>query len=169
MTSDPTSDSPEGSGSPGSSDPAGSAETPGTSRTPGAPDPDACLGSPGGIGVPDPSLGPADRPFDTGVRPEDLLPGARPVPVRTPWGEYALYATDRGVLCAGMFCPHLDGPLWEGTLSGTEITCPWHRWTYDLASGRCTHVPGGVPDASTIARLTVRLTVHGTYVVGPPP
>jgi nitrite reductase/ring-hydroxylating ferredoxin subunit len=32
-------------------------------------------------------------------------------------------------------CPHRGAPLWEGALSGSEVTCPWHAATFDLKSG----------------------------------
>lgn len=46
--------------------------------------------------------------------------------------------------CEGMFyaidntCKHRGGPLGEGSLSGTTVTCPWHGWEYDVSSGECT-------------------------------
>ena len=45
--------------------------------------------------------------------------------------------------CDGTFyaidntCKHRGGPLGEGSLSGTTVTCPWHGWTYDVTSGAC--------------------------------
>jgi nitrite reductase/ring-hydroxylating ferredoxin subunit len=39
-----------------------------------------------------------------------------------------LYAID------GM-CAHQGGPLAQGTVSGGCVTCPWHGWQYELASG----------------------------------
>jgi nitrite reductase/ring-hydroxylating ferredoxin subunit len=33
-------------------------------------------------------------------------------------------------------CPHAGGPLGEGTLRGTIVTCPWHGWQFDVASGQ---------------------------------
>ena len=45
--------------------------------------------------------------------------------------------------CGGTFyaidntCKHRGGPLGEGSLSGTTVTCPWHGWEYDVASGAC--------------------------------
>lgn len=45
--------------------------------------------------------------------------------------------------CDGTFyaidntCKHRGGPLGEGTLSGTAVTCPWHGWKYDVTSGEC--------------------------------
>ena len=45
--------------------------------------------------------------------------------------------------CDGTFyaientCKHRGGPLGEGMLSGTAVTCPWHGWEYDVTSGAC--------------------------------
>lgn len=39
-------------------------------------------------------------------------------------------------------CPHRGGPLAEGHLENLEVTCPWHAWTFNLADGVCTTVPG---------------------------
>jgi NADPH-dependent 2,4-dienoyl-CoA reductase/sulfur reductase-like enzyme/nitrite reductase/ring-hydroxylating ferredoxin subunit len=32
-------------------------------------------------------------------------------------------------------CPHYGGPLAEGVLCGTRVTCPWHHATFDVVSG----------------------------------
>jgi len=32
-------------------------------------------------------------------------------------------------------CLHRGGPLGEGELEGTIVTCPWHGWQYDVTSG----------------------------------
>lgn len=43
--------------------------------------------------------------------------------------------------CDGTFyaidntCKHQGGPLGEGELAGTVVTCPWHGWTYDVSTG----------------------------------
>jgi nitrite reductase/ring-hydroxylating ferredoxin subunit len=29
-------------------------------------------------------------------------------------------------------CPHAGGPLSDGWLDGTEVTCPWHGWSFDV-------------------------------------
>jgi len=45
--------------------------------------------------------------------------------------------------CGGTFyaientCKHRGGPLGDGTLSGTTVTCPWHGWEYDVTTGTC--------------------------------
>ena len=33
-------------------------------------------------------------------------------------------------------CPHAGGPLAEGTVEGTVVTCPWHGWQFDLTTGQ---------------------------------
>lgn len=43
------------------------------------------------------------------------------------------------------FCPHLGGPLSEGTLEGRVITCPWHGSQFDLTSGQCRRGPAKRP------------------------
>lgn len=46
--------------------------------------------------------------------------------------------------CEGTFyaidntCKHRGGPLGEGSLSSTTVTCPWHGWEYDVTTGECT-------------------------------
>ena len=34
-------------------------------------------------------------------------------------------------------CKHRGGPLGEGSLAGTTVTCPWHGWEYDVSTGEC--------------------------------
>lgn len=38
-------------------------------------------------------------------------------------------------------CPHAHGPLHEGEICGTVLTCPWHGWSFDLKSGVCEEDP----------------------------
>src|SRR5947208_3863131 len=33
-------------------------------------------------------------------------------------------------------CIHRGGPLGEGELEGSVVTCPWHGWQYDVTTGR---------------------------------
>ena len=33
-------------------------------------------------------------------------------------------------------CTHMGGPLGEGELDGTTITCPWHSAEFDVTTGR---------------------------------
>ena len=38
-------------------------------------------------------------------------------------------------------CPHAGGPLYEGTVEGNCIVCPWHSYGFDLGSGQCDRDP----------------------------
>jgi len=38
-------------------------------------------------------------------------------------------------------CPHEDGPLGEGELSGRVVTRPWHAYEFDVTSGECLTEP----------------------------
>lgn len=33
-------------------------------------------------------------------------------------------------------CPHRGGPLGEGELQGSVVTCPWHGWQFDVRTGQ---------------------------------
>jgi nitrite reductase/ring-hydroxylating ferredoxin subunit len=39
-------------------------------------------------------------------------------------------------------CPHQGGPLGAGSLDGAVVTCPWHRFTVDVRTGRSPRLPG---------------------------
>ncbi len=38
-------------------------------------------------------------------------------------------------------CIHQGGPLGEGSMDGSTITCPWHAWQYDVTTGKNTDNP----------------------------
>ncbi|HEV8070835.1 MAG TPA: Rieske 2Fe-2S domain-containing protein [Planctomycetaceae bacterium] len=48
----------------------------------------------------------------------------------------ALYNVDGTLYALDGICPHLGGPLGEGTLEGPVVTCPWHGWQFDVTTGR---------------------------------
>jgi Rieske Fe-S protein len=33
-------------------------------------------------------------------------------------------------------CPHMGGPLQLGEIAHGEVTCPWHRFRFDLKTGQ---------------------------------
>ena len=49
----------------------------------------------------------------------------------------AIFNCDGKVYAIDNTCKHQGGPLGEGSLSGTTVTCPWHGWEYDVTSGAC--------------------------------
>ncbi len=39
-------------------------------------------------------------------------------------------------------CPHAEGPLGDGALEGSVVTCPYHGWKFDLKTGASLTNPG---------------------------
>lgn len=111
------------------------------------------------------AVGDTGLEHDTNLRPDEIDPD-RPRPLETPWGAFALYRIGDEVLASQSFCPHLAGPLFQGTLMGDTITCPWHRWRFSLRTGARVdfHLGGGKP----LALLEVSLGPRGTLVLRPP-
>lgn len=48
----------------------------------------------------------------------------------------ALFHVDGEFFALDGVCPHAGGPLGEGTLCGTVVTCPWHGWQFDVSTGQ---------------------------------
>ena len=56
--------------------------------------------------------------------------------VKTDTMNIALFRTsDDQVFALRDACPHKGGPLSQGIVHGTSVTCPLHNWKIDLASG----------------------------------
>lgn len=108
----------------------------------------------------------SDAAFDTGLTATELDP-QRPRPVETPWGLMALYLVDGRAYCVQAFCPHLEGPLFEGSLAGGVITCPWHGWRYDVTTGeRVDLLRARFGEAARpLARCEVSASSRGTLVL----
>ncbi len=68
--------------------------------------------------------GTAEIPVGTG---KEVMAGDRIVAVFNVDGQF--HALD-GI------CPHAGGPLGEGELKGTIVTCPWHGWQFDVTNGQ---------------------------------
>ena len=72
------------------------------------------------------------------IGPVDQLPalGARTLPVRG-GDEIAIFHTANGDVYALINkCPHKAGPLSQGIVHDTTVTCPLHNWRISLATGK---------------------------------
>lgn len=108
------------------------------------------------------------EPFDTGLRPDELDP-QRPQTYDTPWGSLALYTVEGRVVAAQSFCPHLAGPLFQGSLVAELVTCPWHAWVFSLTTGHCLWAPEGAERVrSLLRRARVSVGRGGTFLIHPP-
>ena len=53
----------------------------------------------------------------------------------------AVFNVDGNFYVVDNTCVHQGGPLGEGTLDGSVVTCPWHGWQYDVKTGVNTSNP----------------------------
>jgi nitrite reductase (NADH) small subunit len=66
---------------------------------------------------------------------EETPPGTnRPVAVEG--RAVALFNVDGTFYAIDGTCLHRGGPVGEGDLEETTVTCPWHGWQYDVTTGR---------------------------------
>ena len=63
----------------------------------------------------------------------------------------ALFNVDGTFYAVDNTCPHRGGPLAEGELEGTTVTCPWHAWQFDLVTGE------SLTDDSRVDRYDVKI------------
>lgn len=47
----------------------------------------------------------------------------------------AIYNVDGTFFATSNVCLHRGGPLGQGLLDGRHVMCPWHAWTWDVATG----------------------------------
>jgi len=93
---------------------------------------------------------------------DDLPPGnAREAVVG---GEMvAVFNVDGEFYALDGVCPHQGGPLGQGSLSGTTVTCPWHGWQFDVTTGKHLLSPRETPRwevRQREGRLEVRRMAH---------
>jgi nitrite reductase (NADH) small subunit len=50
--------------------------------------------------------------------------------------EVAVFNVDGELFALENYCPHQGGPLADGWLDRSVITCPWHGWCFDVRTGR---------------------------------
>ena len=88
---------------------------------------------------------------DVGAIEDIPRQGARVV--ATQGGNVAIFRTaDDRVFALDDRCPHKAGPLSQGIVHGTSVTCPLHNWTIDLASGEA-----AAPDSGCTRTIPVRV------------
>jgi nitrite reductase/ring-hydroxylating ferredoxin subunit len=106
-----------------------------------------------------------EEAFDTGLHPNDVDPH-RPRPIDTPWGSFAIFSCAGRLHAVQSFCPHLMGPLFQGTVAGETVTCPWHQWRFALASGRRLDLQGReIPGGERLSVLEALFGPRGTILL----
>ncbi|MCI4337503.1 MAG: Rieske (2Fe-2S) protein [Thermoplasmata archaeon] len=79
-----------------------------------------------------------------------ILVNGTPVAVFRVGGQ--LYAIDAR-------CTHVGGPLDQGAMNGTEVTCPWHGSVFDVRDGKAVKGP------ATKGAAPYRVRVDGEALV----
>lgn len=69
-------------------------------------------------------------------RADEIAPGEARL-VRVDGVEIALFNVDGAFHATEDTCLHAGGPLHEGALEKTVVTCPWHGWRFDVVTGAC--------------------------------
>ena len=64
----------------------------------------------------------------------------------------ALFNVEGTYYAIGDSCTHRGGPLSEGEVQGTKVTCPWHGADFDLKTGAVLGPPAqtGVPSYKVV-------------------
>jgi nitrite reductase/ring-hydroxylating ferredoxin subunit len=94
---------------------------------------------------------------------DEITPGSPHLVVADDTRLVLVRVGDRIHALAGT-CTHQGGPLADGKLSGTRLTCPWHGWSFDVRTGRCLFPPRG----SAVPSYPVRIEGDDVWVALPP-
>ena len=77
--------------------------------------------------------------------------------VQTEQGELAIFRTkDDLVFAIANSCPHKNGPLSEGIVSGHTVTCPLHNLHLNLENGQAIS-----PDEGCVEHFAVQIDESG--------
>ena len=71
--------------------------------------------------------------FDAG--PVDSFPKGRGCVVLIEDVRVAVFRLDRGWFALRDACPHMGSSLADGRIREDRVTCRWHAWSFDLATG----------------------------------
>ncbi len=75
----------------------------------------------------------------------------------------ALFNVDGTYYAIADTCTHRGGPLSEGAVEGTVVTCPWHGATFDVTTGNVL----GPPAAEGVAHYNVQVGGNDIKVGSP--
>jgi nitrite reductase/ring-hydroxylating ferredoxin subunit/uncharacterized membrane protein len=89
----------------------------------------------------------------TEVASLDELADGKPMRVEADGTPVLLLRQGERIRAIGAVCAHLGGPLDEGKIDGTTVTCPWHGSVYSLVNGALLHGPATAPVAAYEVRV----------------
>ena len=83
----------------------------------------------------------------------DEIPVGQAKLVEAGGNEIAIFNVQGSFHAIDNTCTHVGGPLCEGEIEGTEVTCPWHGAVFDVTSGQVLGPPAG----QSVNRYNVRV------------
>ncbi len=83
----------------------------------------------------------------------DIEPG-KSVCVQVEKKRIAIFNVDGKFYALDDYCPHKGAPMSTGYLGVTDVTCPWHGASFDLATGKGLAGPCGGGIESYPVRIT---------------
>lgn len=57
-------------------------------------------------------------------------------------------------------CVHRGGPLGEGDVEGSVVTCPWHGWQFNITTGECVKNPAAKVEVYQVKVVGEEITVR---------
>ena len=86
------------------------------------------------------------------------LRGARCV--KTPQGKIGVFRTAENLVYAiEDHCPHKGGPLTQGIVHGTSVTCPLHNWVISPETGKALGADEGAVRTIPIRNIDGQLSI----------
>jgi nitrite reductase/ring-hydroxylating ferredoxin subunit len=85
-----------------------------------------------------------NRMLVTVARLQEIPPGTAKA-VEVNGKKIAIFNVGGHLYAIGDACTHKGGPLSEGTVEGTQVTCPWHSAKFDLKTGNVLGPPAQKP------------------------
>lgn len=86
--------------------------------------------------------------------------------VTTPMGKIAVFrSADDQVFAIDDRCPHKSGPLSQGIVHGTQVTCPLHNWVFSLETGQAQGADEGAVRTFELRREGETILIDATALV----
>ncbi len=123
------------------------------------------LGAPGDLARPSMTAGEVAESGWTSVADAEALPEGASRTVYFGGDQVALFNVGGQLYAVGNRCSHANGPLAEGAVEGTCVTCPWHGSRFDLASGR----PQGGPAVKPVPTYRLKVEEGEIYLAAGEP
>lgn len=101
--------------------------------------------------------------IDVGALEDIPRQGARVLKTRI--GCIALFRTSEDhVFALDDRCPHKGGPLSQGIVHGTSVTCPLHNWVISLDSGSAQGADEGKVRTFAVSVVDGRILIDGAAI-----